>query len=127
MSPSTLDALAAQLDAQAAHFNALFAAMDAGITYDGNSSAQEPDDALDELPLEVTVKRRICVLLTYGGPTVTAEADLDDTDSISNARLTGHWGNEHIERQLSPDGGLFRGLQHYATLTAEQDRCSDPA
>ena len=66
------------------------------------------------MPLEVTVRRRVIVLLTCGGPNVAIEADLDQDGAITDARLVGHWGCARIERHVSQGSSVFRGLETYA-------------
>jgi len=83
---------------------------------DGTGFAQDPHDALHEAALEVTVRRRISVLLTCGGPNVAMEADLDHEGSITDARIVGHWGGVCIKRRLSQGSSVFRALETYAEV-----------
>lgn len=104
-------ALLAQLDAQAASLEEIFAAIDTGDDLDGD----DPHEALCEHPLEVKKVVQVCVVLATGGPHVEITAELDEeTFSLTQARLCGYWGDEQVERRVDEGSAVFRALDTYA-------------
>ena len=99
MPSTTAEMLTAQIAAQAEAFESINA---------------DDYDSLWEIPLEVTVHRQVHVLLTYGGPTIWAEADLDDDGQVTNARLMGAWGTDQATCPVSHRSALWTALQEYA-------------
>lgn len=81
MSNRTSQMLTRQIDAQAEHFDEIYASID-------------PFDELWETPLEVTTRAQLVVVLAVGGPHVEAVADLDEDGAVVSAHITGFWGEE---------------------------------
>lgn len=102
--------LNAELDAKLAHFDDLFAAIDAGEDTDDG----DPHDELHEAPLEI--KKALIVVLTTGGPHVEAQMELNADGSISGASLYGYWGGQRSSRAVPEGSGMWRALESYVEV-----------
>jgi len=101
MDNTTSDMLTTQMDAQASQFDAIF-------------TETETYDSLYEVPLEITVRRQIVVLLCTGGPHVEAVANLAQNGTVTDARIFGCWGSANETRRVSGGSALWRALEEYA-------------
>ena len=100
-STSTSTMLTRQIDAQAEHFDEIYA-------------SEDYFDELWETPLEVTTRTQLVVVLAVGGPHVEAVADLDDDGAVVSAHIAGFWGGKSETRPVHPSSSLWRALREYA-------------
>ena len=98
---TTNEILTREIIAQAEQFDEIFA-------------NDDPFDELWEVPLEVTARTQLVVVLSAGGPHVEAVADLDDDGAVVSASLTGYWGSETLRTQVQPGTSLWWALREYA-------------
>ena len=94
---TTAQALADQMTAQAEEFDS------------------PENEGIFDLPLEITVRKQLVVVLCTGGPHVEAVAELDDSGIVS-ASLDGYWAGSQQSRPVEPGSGLWNALEQYAEV-----------
>ena len=113
-------ALVAHLDFAEHHWTELIAAMDAGRPFDdGSGHLQDPGTAIQQSVLEVVQLRLVRLVLSTGGPSVTAEATVERDGRLSNHRLVADTLSDHIERPINESSALARVLRSYAIELGE--------
>lgn len=110
-----------QLDYTVETFVALFAALDASIPYDdGSGGPQDPDAVLAESVMEVIQVRTVRLLLSTGGPRVTAEVMIERDGSLSGHRLTAATPWDDVVRPVHPHSAVGRLLERVVEVHARE-------
>lgn len=104
-----------QLDYTVETFTTLFAALDAGEEYDdGSGAGQDPDSVLADSVMEVVQLRTVRLLLSTGGPRVTAEVTIERDGPLSGHRLTAATPWDDVVRPVHPHSAVGRLLERHA-------------
>lgn len=115
------DYLVQQIDATAETYAELFAAVDAGTHYDdGSGCPQDPHAALSQAVIEVYPLRALRLLLSTGGPRVTAEATIERDGTLSGHRITASTPWDDVARHVHPGSGVGRLLEQHAEVVAPE-------
>lgn len=96
---------------------AIFDALDDGTALD---EYDDPQDALDELPLEVKIEKHVVIVLSTGGPHEEVDATLYDDGTIKSATFGAYWGSDKAITQLREEDALWRLAERYAEYVSEQ-------
>nr|VDG61820.1 Uncharacterised protein [Streptococcus thermophilus] len=107
--PSMHQKLADQIRANEESFRAIFTALDAGESREG----QDPMDSLHEEPLEVVLERQVAIVLTTEGPHVEIVAALDSEGNITRASWHSYWGEEKVEKVIGSDEAAYRAIEYF--------------
>lgn len=104
-----------QLDYTVETFAALFAALDAGEEYDdGSDAGQDPDSVLADSVMEIVQLKTVRLLLSTGGPRITAEVTIERDGSLSNHRVTAASPWDDVVRPVHPHSAVGRLLERHA-------------
>lgn len=98
--------LAGQVSAKVSEFDQIF-------------KIKDYNEQLWDLPLEITTRKQLVVVLTTGGPHVEVIAELDRDGEILSASIRGYWGSETFTEGIPSDSAVWRALSEYATAVLD--------